>query len=200
MCRAGYQIPRRTKGVIRSSQRRRPSLVLLNKIHQDSVSLSEYITFAKITGEREISLQAVTPAFRAIWEEVQTLTTDGVSDDGLFCSLSHPFTYQSLRSSLCSRAALHTHYTLCNYLTFIVIFIEEERCIFFFFLTPFGLFKITLQESPLKFRVIFLKLLILMCKEMQTRTEASFSTRQAPSVLSENSEQGSVAGGMKRWS
>lgn len=90
---------RRTKGAIRSSLGRRPSLFLLNKIHQDSVSLTEYITFAKITSEREISLQTVTPAFRAIWEEVQTLTTDGVSDNGLFRSLSHPVTYQSSRTS-----------------------------------------------------------------------------------------------------
>lgn len=96
MCQGGYKIPRRTKGVIRSFQSHRPSLFLLNKIHQDSVSLSEYITFAKITGEREISLQTVTPAFKAIWEEVQTLTTDGISNDRLFRSLSHPFTYQSL--------------------------------------------------------------------------------------------------------
>lgn len=105
MCQGGYKIPRRTKGVIRSSQGRRPSLFLLNKIHQDSVSLSEYITFAKITGEREISLQTVTPAFKAIWEEVQTLTTDGVSNDELFRSLSHPFTYQSFCTSLCSLTA-----------------------------------------------------------------------------------------------
>lgn len=88
--------------MIRSSQGRRPSLVLLDKIHQDSVSLSEYITFAKITGERGISLQTVTPAFRAIWEEVPTLTTDGISNDGLFRSLSHPFAYQSCCTSLCS--------------------------------------------------------------------------------------------------
>lgn len=105
MCQGGYKIPRRTKGVIRSSQGCRPSLFLLNKIHQDSVSLSEYITFAKITGEREISLQTVTPAFKAIWEEVQTLTTDGISNDGLFRSLSHPFTYQSFCTSLCSLIA-----------------------------------------------------------------------------------------------
>lgn len=102
MCQGGYKIPRRTKGVIRSSQGHRPSLFLLNKIHQDSVSLREYITFAKITGEREISLQTVMLAFKAIWEEVQTLTTDGISNDGLFRSLSHPFTYQSFCTSLCS--------------------------------------------------------------------------------------------------
>lgn len=91
MCQGGYKIPRRTKGVIRSSQGRRPSLLLLNQIHQDSVSASEYITFAKITGERQITLRTVTPAFTAIWEEVQALTTDGISNDGLFRSLSHPF-------------------------------------------------------------------------------------------------------------
>lgn len=105
MCQGGYKIPRRTKGVIWSSQGRRPSLFLLNKIHQDSVSLCEYITFAKITGEREISLQTVTPAFKAIWEEVQTLTTDGISNDRLFPSLSHPFTYQSFWISLCTLTA-----------------------------------------------------------------------------------------------
>lgn len=63
------------------------------------------LPFAKISGERGISLQTVTPAFKAIWEEVQALTTDGVSDDGLFPSLSHPFTYQSLRASLSSLTA-----------------------------------------------------------------------------------------------
>lgn len=105
LCQGGYKIPRRTKGVIRSSQGRRPSLFLLNKIHQDSVSLSEYITFAKIAGEREITLQAVTPAFKAIWEEVQALTTDGISNDGLSRSLSHPLTYQSFGTSLCSLTA-----------------------------------------------------------------------------------------------
>lgn len=93
MCQGGYKIPRRTKEVIRSFHGRRPSLFLLNKIHQDSVSVSEYITFTKITGEREISLQNVTPPFKAIWEEVQSLTTDGISDDSLFRSLSHPFPY-----------------------------------------------------------------------------------------------------------
>lgn len=105
VCQGSYKTPRRTKGVIGSSPSRRPSLFLLNKIHQDSVSLSEYITFSKITAEREISLQSVTPAFRAIWEEVQTLTTDGVSHDGLFPSLSHPFTYQSFCTSYCSLTA-----------------------------------------------------------------------------------------------
>lgn len=105
MCQGGYKIPRRTKGVIRSSQGRRPSLRLLNKIHQDSVSPSEYITFAKITGEREIILLTVTPAFKAIWEEVQTLTTDGISNDRLFRSLSHPFTYQSFCTTLRSPSA-----------------------------------------------------------------------------------------------
>lgn len=96
---------KRTKGLIWSSQGHRPSLFPLNKIHQDSVSLSEYITFAKITGEREITLQTVTPAFKAIWEEVQTLTTDGISNDRLFRSLSHPFTHQSCRTSFCSLTA-----------------------------------------------------------------------------------------------
>lgn len=63
--RGGYKIPGRTKEVIRSSQGRRPSPFLLNKIHQDSVSLTEYITFAKIAGEREISLQTVTLAVQS---------------------------------------------------------------------------------------------------------------------------------------
>lgn len=86
----GYKIPRRTKGEMWSSQGRRPSLLLFNKIHQDSVSLSEYITSAKITGQSQITLQTVTPPFKAIWEEPQTLTTDGISNDRLFPSLSHP--------------------------------------------------------------------------------------------------------------
>lgn len=86
----GYKILGRTKGEMWSSQGRRPSLFLFNKIHQDSVSLSEYITFAKITGESQITLQTVTPPFKAIWEELQTLTTDGISNDRLFPSLSHP--------------------------------------------------------------------------------------------------------------
>lgn len=112
VCWGSYEIRRRTKGEIWSSQGCRPSLFLLNKIHQDSVSLGEYITFAKISSEREITLQTVTPPFKAIWEEVQTLTTDGISDDGLFRSLSHPFTYQSPHTSLRSFMA-HTHISDC---------------------------------------------------------------------------------------
>lgn len=65
VCGGGYEIPGRTNEAIRSSQGRRPSLFLLNEIHQGSVSLTEYITFAKIAGEREISLQSVTLAVQS---------------------------------------------------------------------------------------------------------------------------------------
>lgn len=181
MCQGGYKIPGRTKGVIWSSQGRRPSLFLLNKIHQDSVSLSEYITFAKITGEREISLQTVTPAFKAIWEEVQTLTTDGISNDGLFRSLSHPFTYQSFCTSLCSLTAsthwletvklldLYFHWSGLQKYCIWWIFLSQQMEIFLYsnLWNDCMLFDfwITLRQLSLKFKIIFLKLLTLnICK------------------------------------
>lgn len=56
VCCGSYEVRGRTKGEIWSSRGRRPSLFLLNKIHQDSVSLGEYITFAKKSLVRQKSL------------------------------------------------------------------------------------------------------------------------------------------------
>lgn len=112
VCWGSYNIHRRIKGEIWSSHGHRPSPYLLNKIHQDSVSLGEYITFAKISSEKEITLQTVTPPFKAIWKEVPAPTTDGILDDGLFRSLSHPFMYQSSHASPAHLPLIHTFPTI----------------------------------------------------------------------------------------